>query len=375
METPTTRSRAKREAEASTPEDVGSIAWIHDQRLRQAVIAATMNDYMEPPTPTQKPRPITSRPIHGNDPSSSSSAPPRKRRCRPHHSLPQPLTTSSFSSTGTNPNNRAGPSSAPAGGPSSSRLDELLGEAMAAFAIKPSELVQTPPRSYQTASRSIHTPVTLPPSSSVLQVSSKENRHPDAGSSSKMRPKPTSKPSEVDANQSSKRSVSSVSPTKPGAAPRIGLRHNQRLAGPNQRALKPSGTSEIRPVQPMQNNSTDNGHCQNTISASSNDSRPPSRPGQKTFKPPLIAVQPIRSSPRRHTSLSDASHSAHHGIFNPLRKAAVNTSSPVPVRKQAAKAKAAPSSDGLDADDSFDGIFQGGGPEVEMLLRTVDGSQ
>ncbi|OCF36884.1 hypothetical protein I316_01481 [Kwoniella heveanensis BCC8398] len=104
METPNTRSRKKREKDLlsssqSREAEVGAaevvderpeITWLHDQDLRRAVLQATEDDVILPPTPTQKPRPISARfSISESEP----RQPPRKRQCRAraHRSLPTSL--------------------------------------------------------------------------------------------------------------------------------------------------------------------------------------------------------------------------------------------------------------------------------------------
>ncbi|WVR07013.1 hypothetical protein IAU60_004052 [Kwoniella sp. DSM 27419] len=95
METPNTRSRRKRETEGSSQEEP-MVSWMHDQGLRWAVLQATKDETITPPTPTQKPRPISSRfspssHTAGLASSSTSTRPPRKRPCRAHRSLPLPI--------------------------------------------------------------------------------------------------------------------------------------------------------------------------------------------------------------------------------------------------------------------------------------------
>ncbi|WWC70224.1 uncharacterized protein I206_104174 [Kwoniella pini CBS 10737] len=95
METPNTRSRRKRELENSSQEDGLKVAWVHDSQLRKAVLQATEDDPIAPPTPTQCPRPISnllksssSSSGFGLNSNSSGSRPVRKRPCRGHRSLP-----------------------------------------------------------------------------------------------------------------------------------------------------------------------------------------------------------------------------------------------------------------------------------------------
>ncbi|WVQ99373.1 hypothetical protein IAU59_006506 [Kwoniella sp. CBS 9459] len=151
MDTPNTRSRRKREKELGSSQSQAndplqeqekeialelderpSITWLHDQDLRRAVLQATEDDVILPPTPTQKPRPISSR----FSPSSSSTLcarqntesdsatrqPPRKRQCRAraHRSLPTSLrrpagavSSSSSNDVRSTSTNMAGASSMP----------------------------------------------------------------------------------------------------------------------------------------------------------------------------------------------------------------------------------------------------------------------
>ncbi|WVW83893.1 hypothetical protein I302_105915 [Kwoniella bestiolae CBS 10118] len=94
METPNTRSRRKRELENSSSQEDGlRVAWAHDSQLRKAVLQATEDDEITPPTPTQKPRPISSllkssSSSSTSEPGSGKSIRPRKRPCRAHRSLP-----------------------------------------------------------------------------------------------------------------------------------------------------------------------------------------------------------------------------------------------------------------------------------------------
>ncbi|WWC89335.1 uncharacterized protein L201_004256 [Kwoniella dendrophila CBS 6074] len=111
METPNTRSRRKRELENSSSQEDGlKIAWVHDSQLRKAVLRATEDDIMTPPTPTQCSKPISSLLKSSSSFSASGSKsgpgsgsgkltftttgnnkPPRKRPCRQHRSLPTSL--------------------------------------------------------------------------------------------------------------------------------------------------------------------------------------------------------------------------------------------------------------------------------------------
>ena len=77
----------------------------------------------------------------------------------------------------------------------------------------------------------------------------------------------------------------------------------------------------------------------------------------KPLETPFIANHQILSSP----CLKDSHHPVIRGPVHPVSSDNAHISS-----------------DGMDGNesfDSFDGIFQDGGPEIEELLRTVDGSQ
>nr|ODN97669.1 hypothetical protein L204_03092 [Cryptococcus depauperatus CBS 7855] len=64
------------------------VAWEHDQGFRRAILAATENELVAPPTPTQQPRPISKI-------NKENAFQPRKRICRHHRSLPPCLRNSS----------------------------------------------------------------------------------------------------------------------------------------------------------------------------------------------------------------------------------------------------------------------------------------
>lgn len=111
--------------------------------------------------------------------------------------------------------------------------------------------------------------------------------------------------------------------------------------------------------------------------------------GQQRFKPPFINPgfqQPIRCSPRRHPQTHIPSSSSQ----TPSRPTTTTLGRDSPIMAQPQRgekvelataymgklAKNAPSSDsvGDESFDSFDGIFQAGGEDIEALMRTVDGS-
>jgi hypothetical protein len=115
---------------------------------------------------------------------------------------------------------------------------------------------------------------------------------------------------------------------------------------------------------------------------------PPSRGGQKPFKPPFLA-QPTRSSPRRSSAANGhnvippsplrtplpvpAPTTATRSRMNIHMDMVVETPCRGTVRKHNANVDIGEDDpEGNESFDSFDGMFQEGGPEVEELFRAVD---
>ncbi|KAK4685441.1 hypothetical protein P7C73_g4705, partial [Tremellales sp. Uapishka_1] len=128
METPNTRSRRKRDMESSSQEESGGVGWTHDPTLRQAILSNPTNEYIPPPTPTQKPRSITTRLTRASDP-------PRKRPCRKSRSGP-------------------GLDTPPAPASSNPQLGQLLNEAMGVLQLHATPKTPTPESSSGSGSTS-----------------------------------------------------------------------------------------------------------------------------------------------------------------------------------------------------------------------------
>lgn len=102
-------------------------------------------------------------------------------------------------------------------------------------------------------------------------------------------------------------------------------------------------------------------------------------PSQK-FKPHFPQQTAVRCSPRRHPQ-SSTTNSANPTPSKPKIPTTLSRKPPIGVNSKdlpvlPKEAKDAPSSDsfGDESFDSFDGMFQAGGEDIEALLRTMDGS-
>ena len=340
METSQTRSRRKRGIVSNSQEEGISIAWLHDQRLRSAVLEATENgksftpspqsalnliistDHLDLPSPTQRPRPVSSllSPAHPNPPLvhslSNPSRYPRKRPCRSHRSLPltgshpySPLTPSGSSSM---------PIMSALEKPDSQRrLDVLLGEAMAKFALDTTE------------------------TSGGAQAS--VMRH------------------------------AKCNPSNPASSDKSVLRPSKQLSCNTARAQRTTRLKSTSPRGPEKSSTTTAMLSQHTKTSTPRrtDANPshglrwhlPSQSSiQKAIASPLISARSIRQSPRRTVAVHTP---------QPLR-------GPSTTVRAASKTNTDPSSDGPDVDqsiDSFDGMLLEGGPEIEELFKKVDGSR
>ena len=296
---------------------------------------------MEPPTPTQKPRPISSRLANSPSDQASSSSSSRLSSARPrkrprHRSQPQ---LADFSTSGmlgiatTTPDSHA------------ERLDALLAK-FALGSAEGSEVLASPLRIMSTnigAPSPLRTSSTSTESIKTSLGSGRTWSRGEASSDSISRistdlyVKPRSLNS-LNTTFPSRSSVQSPqSPTKHNA-PRIGLRSSQ-------------GQSSKQPNL------------------------------NRAFKSPLLNPNPpIRSSPRRQNS----SH-ANPGVpHTPIRGVQKTPARPSPYQRNSDETEKtdlsepnAPSSDGPttgdESFDSFDGMFADGGDELEELLKTVDG--
>ena len=96
--------------------------------------------------------------------------------------------------------------------------------------------------------------------------------------------------------------------------------------------------------------------------------RSPSKSKYTAFKPPLIAAPQVVSSP----PISDH----HPPLLRPSARpyAARLKTSGMRKQKRAAELSSDPMDEG-ESFDSFDGMMEAGGADVEALLRQIDGTQ
>jgi hypothetical protein len=347
METPNTRYRRKRgdeETFGGTPRASGSgsgtqgsgsqedrVIWVHDQRLRRAVQMATehgtylspislsnVDDLVElaPPTPTQKPRSICSRPTTST---STSSRPPRKRPCRPSRSVP----TSGSGSI----RPEAGSSSAPSatgrgrGGGEEVKLELLLQQF---------ELLSAPP-------------VPSASTSAVTPAGKGKGRNLD--------------------RRDLESPITRSSSTRTRASPQIHIdaQAQVQVQGPTTKSPKPDCTSRSIAPSPLSIKQTNTASTRPTTTI---QSRPKSHP--KPFKTPFLLDPKTRSSPRRTTIPPSPLRAPP--LETPLRRGVIRKhhNANVDIGED--------EPEGNDSFDSFDGMFQEGGPEVEELFRRIDGS-
>lgn len=364
FETPNTRSRRKREDDAMASGSSGSkpmgsqederVVWVHDQRLRRAVLSATEHGEclysqvarkgscltrfaveLAPPTPTQRPRPLSSSRPAGSS-SSSSSRPPRKRPCRNSRSE----------------NN--GSSSKPKQASSSSSLpNKSDGEVKLDLLLQRFELLSTPlgPSRAAMPSNSTHSP-----HSNVLQDQSLTNHNINLA----MSPNTSSPVTRSSTSVSLGKQASDFN----GIATRPALNADSPLKA----CTSARGASSIAPGR----------HAQKSFPTGQ----------QKPFKPPLLNP-PTRSSPRHlrtNTIIppsplrASVAAPSFTGTGRPRPPPAQVVVAETPcrgkIRKHNANVDVGEDDPAGDSSfDSFDGLFQDGGPEIEELLKTVDGSQ
>ncbi|EIW70672.1 hypothetical protein TREMEDRAFT_61180 [Tremella mesenterica DSM 1558] len=359
METPDIRSRRKRRlGDSTSSQEDGRVAWSHDQRLRKAVLLATEDDIPPLPTPTQKPRPISSLLSSSSKSTPSlSSAKPRKRPCRAHRSLPALRAPHTPSVGGSLPGSVEVPTQESVK-EAQERLDALLGEAMAKFALQPSSnashriATRTTPRRSAKKSSSLGTTLSMD-----LDRENRPNIRHTTGSriplsSNKTTQTVTNPPPLPVPNKEVKMSTKSISisrtplsPIKNGA-PRVGLTRTHLDTKQHNLMTKP-------------------------------------------FKSPLPTQQPLRSSPRRTAAAQAISSIPARGSpLRPCLSTRVSANKSIhPVQEQRTSGRQLSSKlhnanvdvgedepAGDKSYDSIDGMFEEGGLEVEELLKAVDGS-
>jgi hypothetical protein len=295
---------------------------------------------MEPPTPTQKPRPISSRlansPSNQASSSSSSRLSARPRKRPRHRSQPQLADSSTPGLLGVV---TAAPDS------HAERLDALL----AKFALGNTERSEIQASPLRMLSTNISAPSPLRTSSTStesIKTSLDTSRTWSRGEASsdsvsristELSIKPRSLNS-LDTSYTSRNSIRSPQSPPKHNAPRIGLRSSQ---------------------------------CQSSKQSNLN----------KAFKSPLLYTNPpIRSSPRRQNS----SHNHAHVPHTPVKVVQQKSARPSPHQRNSDETDKtelsepnAPSSDGPttgdESFDSFDGMFAEGGDDIEELFKAVDG--
>ena len=299
---------------------------------------------MEPPTPTQKPRPISSRLIASPSGSTSSSTSgssnrPRKRRAtaaqRARAQANQPDGDMSD--------------------PTNEKIDELLAQ-LAAAQVSPIPLSDSPLRSMNTnTSRSIVAPSPL--------------RKTVSGTSdwSKTTVESSSQTNSIGSSRSRNPSTASLLQTSSD----MSIRSDVRLAETTSKSLPRPDPARRIPMSPTKQGCPRIG-LRSSQSVTSISRRPdPS----KQFKPPLLNP-PTRCSPRRHPPVQPP----REQVQTPSRSKRVQRTDHggmIP-RLPPPKRGKEPSSDGPttgdESFDSFDGMFEDGGEEVERLFSMVDGS-
>ncbi|WVQ67692.1 uncharacterized protein L199_005896 [Kwoniella botswanensis] len=448
MDTPNTRSRRKRELENSSQEDGLRVAWVHDSQLRKAVLQATEDDVITPPTPTQRPRPISSLLKSSSSSSTSepskSNKPPRKRPCRGHRSLPTSIQKPTSSSTDTGESSESGSNSLPnmsilststSTNSEKTRLDYLLDR----FSLLSSPMdedktnnsskksymdVETPSRNLRprntTSMKDRPMMITSTPlknrngstftSNSTSYVGSHIKANPKSKSNPNIEPVPiplihqsktvdiphpnvpqdkgkgifTSKPPSTTTLTTHRNPLSPVK----GTAPRIGLGSQHKPKSTN-----PSTTTTITSNRTGGWTRTNSGKAFRTpfldptstggvrssprkqVSNGVGPVRGPSvipttfTKSNHTLPRPNISVSPNKRprpvNPRSNTSTSESSS---------LKSSLPPTPPVLPVEVGFKNYDVGENDPEDTSFDSFDGIFAGGGEEIERLLRSVDGS-
>lgn len=361
--------------------------WMHDQRLRRQVQSANEHgasrcwppspypyacsshrtsgaltrSYAEPniavelapPTPTQRPRPISSSRVslpNSTASTSASSRPPRKRPCRTSRTEPivsrtsNTNTTSGIQGSNSMPSRVPGSSSSGSGSAGEIKLDQLL---------QRFELLSTP--------------LSLSSSSTSARGSRPSTVLRDRGHSNN--------------------NVHNID--SPAPLTRSALKTNsdkEKDKHKHHQLAQPSPRNYSRGSATGSGSGSGTGAGQGEVIDSPLAAAARQRARPKPFKTPFLNPAPsssngaIRSSPRNH---------AHAHAQSPLRAAALpathapsllrpgpETDTPCrgKIRKHNANVDIGEDDPEGDASfDSFDGIFQEGGPDVAQLLKTVDG--
>ncbi|AAW41328.1 hypothetical protein CNA02080 [Cryptococcus deneoformans JEC21] len=414
METPHSLNRRKRETRedgTDLPESsprAPLVAWKHDQRIRNAILQATEDELIDPPIPTQQPRPISSKLSHSsttiNDP-----VRPRKRICRNHRSLPPCLRNALPSSSASH--SLAGSS----GVLSEASIKDISGSASAKtqldllleqFRLQVSPMKRATEEGSQPEGRPKRHGKENQTNSARRKSKEKERgqqkalqdkkakkgdvplqKHAELSTSAKMRGDSSSSilshnssatdisfisapthHTSFDRRMSHSSSISSIrsplSPVKPGAAPRIGLGSQNKpskIPPPRISTLKTFKTPFLEPRQGIRSSprliESARPAIPQTPARDRACSRVPTTPSIRT----TVSGSSSRATPTRPNSSGPQTRSAKKLASNPSGFTNFDVGEDEP--------------EGDRSFDSFDGIFNEGGPEIEMLLRQVDGTQ
>ncbi|AFR92354.1 hypothetical protein C343_00218 [Cryptococcus neoformans C23] len=416
METLHSVDRRKREAlddSIDLPESsprAPLVAWKHDQRIRDAILQATEDDFVDPPIPTQPPRPISSKLSHSST-NISDPVRPRKRFCRNHRSLPPCLRNTLPSSSASH--SLAGSSSvlsteASIGDISGSvsaktQLDLLLEQ----FRLQASPVKGETEERPQPEERAKRHGKENRMNSTRGKSKEKERRqqkrlqdekakkgdvptqkHAELSTSPKMRGNSSSSilshnssatdisficvpthNTSFDRRMSHSSSISSIrsplSPVKPGAAPRIGLgsqnKSSSKIPPPRVSTLKTFKTPFLEPRQGVRSSPRRIESAKPAIPQTSTCDRAYGRAPTTSSTHSTVSGPPSRATPSRPNSSGPQTRSAKKLASHPSGFTNFDVGEDEP--------------EGDRSFDSFDGIFNEGGPEIEMLLRQVDGTQ
>jgi hypothetical protein len=141
--------------------------------------------------------------------------------------------------------------------------------------------------------------------------------------------------------------------------------HKQSDIYPSRQSIAPSPLSNRTNITTTTSTNTTNNPKSNSKPVAQPPTQPRAHIGKpKPFKTPFLNPPTVRSSPRRTVPPS------------PLRALPIQTPTRAAVKGHNANVDIGEDEpEGNDSFDSFDGMFQEGGPEVEELFRAVDGSK
>ncbi|WVO22177.1 uncharacterized protein IAS62_003507 [Cryptococcus decagattii] len=382
------------------------VAWKHDQRIRNAILQATEDDFVDPPIPTQQPRPISSKLSHSST-TISNPVRPRKRICRNHRSLPPCLrnvpssSSSSHSLVGSSSilsSDAASIGDISGSASAKTQLDLLLEQ----FRLQASPMKSPAEERSQSEGRPKRHGKENKMNSARGKSKEKGRGQQQKGLEDEKAKKgdmPLQKHAELSPSLKMRGNSSSSILSHNSSATDISftcaLTHNTSFD-----RMSHSSISFIRsPLSPVKHGAAPRIGL-GSQSKPSSKIPPPRVSTLKTFKTPFLEPrQGVRSSPRRmesartvipHTPACDGAPSASSTrttVSGPSsRTSPTRPISLGPQTRSAKKLASHPSGftnfdvgedepEGDRSFDSFDGIFNEGGPEVEMLLRQVDGTQ